>query len=70
MVGDEVGDLLDRLAADPRLGLSRDELAVAVASPLRFTGAAADQVDTVVARVAQVVDKRPHAAAYRPGAIL
>ncbi|CAA9344383.1 MAG: Adenylosuccinate lyase @ SAICAR lyase [uncultured Nocardioidaceae bacterium] len=68
--GAERNDLLDRLAADARLGLSRDELAVAVASPLRFTGAAADQVDTVVARVGQLVEKHPEAAAYRPGAIL
>ena len=68
--GAERNDLLDRLAADSRLGLSRDQLAAAVASPLHFTGAAADQVDTVVARVAQLVGKHPEAAAYRPGEIL
>ena len=49
--GAERNDLLDRLAADQRLGLSRDALAEAVASPLSFTGAASDQVDAVVASV-------------------
>jgi adenylosuccinate lyase len=68
--GAERNDLLDRLAADQRLGLSREELTAAVASPLGFTGAAVDQVDTVLIRVASVVDKHPDAAAYRPGAIL
>ena len=68
--GAERNDLLDRLAADRRLGLSREELTAAVASPLGFTGAAVDQVDAVLARVARLVDKHPDAAAYRPGAIL
>jgi adenylosuccinate lyase len=68
--GAERNDLLDRLAADPRLGLSREQIADAVRSPLGFTGAAVDQVDAVAARVAQVVQKYPEAAAYRPGEIL
>jgi adenylosuccinate lyase len=68
--GAQRNDLLDRLAADQRLGLTRDELTAAVASPLGFTGAAVDQVDAVLARVARLVDKHPDAAAYRPGAIL
>jgi adenylosuccinate lyase len=68
--GAERNDLLDRLAVDPRLGLSREEIAGAVQSPLGFTGAAVDQVDAVVARVAQVVQKHPEAAAYRPAEIL
>jgi adenylosuccinate lyase len=42
--GAQRNDLLDRLAADQRLGLTRDELTAAVASPLGFTGAAVDQV--------------------------
>jgi adenylosuccinate lyase len=68
--GAERNDLLDRLAADPRLGLSREQIADAVQSPLGFTGVAVDQVDAVAARVAQVVRKHPDAAAYRPGEIL
>ena len=63
-------DLFDRLAADPRLGLTRDEVAGAVADPLSFTGAARDQVASVVARVKAVADANPSAAAYSPGDIL
>jgi adenylosuccinate lyase len=68
--GAERNDLLDRLAADPRLGLSRDALAAAVASPLSFTGAAGDQVDAVVARIEALAAHHPGAASYAPGAIL
>ena len=63
-------DLLDRLAADPRLGLSRPALDEALADPLAFTGAATDQVDAVVRRIESVVSRHPEAAAYRPGDIL
>jgi adenylosuccinate lyase len=63
-------DLLDRLAGDARLGLSRSELAAAVADPMEFAGAARDQVDAVVRRVESVVARHPEAAAYRPGGIL
>lgn len=63
-------DLLDRLAADSRLGLSRDALSAAVADPLSFTGAAVAQVDAVVRRIEAVADRYPDAAAYSPGAIL
>ncbi|RLV47800.1 adenylosuccinate lyase [Nocardioides mangrovicus] len=63
-------DLLDRLAADPRLGLTPDQLTTLVAEPIDFTGAAVDQVDAVVRRVEQVVAADPEAAAYVPGAIL
>jgi adenylosuccinate lyase len=68
--GAERNDLLERLARDSRLGLSREQIATAVQSPLGFTGAAVDQVDAVVAQVARVVGKHPEAAAYRPGDIL
>jgi adenylosuccinate lyase len=63
-------DLLDRLAGDPRLGLTRAELAAVVDDPLAFTGAARDQVDAVVRRVESVVARHPEAAAYRPDGIL
>jgi len=66
----ESNDLLDRLAADPRLRLSRDSLAEAVAAPLSFTGAATGQVDTVVRRVEALAARHPAAAAYVPDAIL
>ena len=60
----------DRLAADPRLGLSEEQLAGLVAEPIEFTGAARDQVAAVVRRVEEVVATDPEAAAYRPGEIL
>jgi adenylosuccinate lyase len=63
-------DLLDRLADDPRLGVSREVLAAAVADPLAFTGAAAAQVRAIAQRVEIVVDAHPDAAGYRPGDIL
>ena len=63
-------DLLARLAADDRLGLSRAELEALIAEPLAFTGAAASQVRSVADRVAVLVDRFPDAASYRPGDIL
>jgi adenylosuccinate lyase len=63
-------DLLNRLAADERLGMSADQLEAAVAEPLAFTGAAVAQVREVVARVQEIAARHPEAAAYSPGAIL
>ena len=63
-------DLFDRLAADSRLGLSRAELDALVSEPLELTGAAGRQVARVVARVQELVDADPQAAAYTPGDVL
>ena len=63
-------DLLDRLAADPRLPLDRAALDAALADKQVFTGAAADQVDRVVAQVDDLVARFPDAAKYTSGAIL
>jgi len=63
-------DLFDRLAADSRLGLTRDQIDALVADPIEFTGAAVDQVRAVVAKVEALVARHPDAAAYTPGAIL
>jgi adenylosuccinate lyase len=63
-------DLFDRLAADPRLGLDRADIAGLVLEPIEFTGAARSQTQAVVRRVEQVVARHPAAAAYVPGAIL
>ncbi len=65
--GTDVNDLFDRLAADSRLGLSRDELAALLAEPLSFTGAARDQVAAVVARVDALTAGQPQ---YEPEPIL
>jgi adenylosuccinate lyase len=63
-------DLIERLAADPRLGLSAADLRSVVAEPIEFVGAARDQVAAFVAQVEAVVAADPEAAAYRPAAIL
>ncbi len=63
-------DLFDRLAADPALGLSRDEIDALIKSPMEFTGAARAQVSGVAERVAVVAAKYPDAAKYTPGVIL
>jgi adenylosuccinate lyase len=68
--GQAVNDVFDRLAADPRLGLSRDQIDALVAEPIEFTGAAVAQVQAVVALVEDVVRRHPDAAAYAPGSIL
>ncbi len=63
-------DVFARLAADPDLGLSASDLESLVAEPIAFTGAAVDQVRSVVARVEQLVEQHPAEASYTPGAIL
>ncbi len=63
-------DLIDRLAGDPRLQLSRAQLAALVAEPLDFSGAALRQVREVVRRVNLICEANPQAAAYVPAPIL
>ncbi len=63
-------DLFERLAADPRLGLSREQVAALVAEPIEFTGAARRQVEVVAERVSRIVAEHPAAAGYVPAAIL
>jgi adenylosuccinate lyase len=63
-------DLLDRLAADPRLGVTRAELDAALADPIELTGTAGQQVATLVAQIEQIAAAHPRAAAYQPGAVL
>ncbi|MDX6739671.1 adenylosuccinate lyase [Actinocorallia sp. A-T 12471] len=62
--------LLDRLADDARLPLTRADLDALMADRLSFTGAAEAQVAAVAERIAEVVKRHPAAAAYTPGAIL
>jgi adenylosuccinate lyase len=68
--GSHDNDLLDRLAADARLGLTRDQLDALIAEPMEFTGAAREQVARVADRVQAIVEAHPAAAAYSPGSIL
>ncbi|MGN6331624.1 MAG: adenylosuccinate lyase [Motilibacteraceae bacterium] len=68
--GVDRNDLFERLAADPRLGLSALDLSSLVSEPLSFTGAAVSQVQAVVRRVEEVVARHPEAASYSPEGIL
>ncbi len=68
--GSDRNDLLDRLAADERLGLTRDQLSSLVAEPIEFTGAATSQVARVVAQIAAIAQGDPVASAYQPADIL
>ncbi|WP_182546818.1 adenylosuccinate lyase [Halosaccharopolyspora lacisalsi] len=68
--GIEGNDLLDRLAADERLPLDRDQLGALLDDRLDFTGAATDQVRDLVAEVDRITTRHPEAAAYTPSDIL
>ena len=68
--GSPDNDLIDRLASDSRLGLTRDQLGALILEPMAFTGAARDQVARVVERVQVIAESHPAAAAYSPGSIL
>ena len=63
-------DLLDRLAADPRLGVTRAELEAAIAEPTELTGVAGRQVAALAEQIATIAAAHPEAAAYRPGPVL
>jgi adenylosuccinate lyase len=67
---DAASDLLDRLAADPRLGLDRETLDGLLADRLSFAGMAPQQVEAFCAEVAAIVDEHPEAARYRPEPVL
>ena len=63
-------DLLDRLAADPRLDVSRDELDAALADPIELSGTAGRQVATLVAYIEEIAAAHPDAAAYSHAPVL
>lgn len=63
-------NLAERLAADGRLGLSREEIDVVFADAKALTGAANRQVDTFLEGIKALAEASPEAAAYRPGTIL
>ncbi len=68
--GQRHNDLLERLAADGRLGLDEQDLRALVAEPIAFTGAARGQVARVGERIEVIAAQHPGAAAYSPRAIL
>ena len=68
--GRKDNDLLDRLAAEPRLGMSREALDAALADPIELTGSARHQVDVLAARVGELAKRYPAGAGYLPGDVL
>lgn len=65
-----VNDLLDRLGADERLPLSREEIQAIYDQNAGDTGMAARQVDTFCAMVKELTQRFPEGVGYQPGAIL
>ncbi len=63
-------NLVDRLAGDSRLGLSRETLETILARGDHEAGAARAQVAAFTAQVAKLTAAHPAAAAYSPGTIL
>ncbi|HSN42656.1 MAG TPA: adenylosuccinate lyase [Propionibacteriaceae bacterium] len=63
-------DLMERLASDSRLGMTREELDSLASAPLEMTGNARSQVIRLASRVGELLDANPQAAAYRPGSVL
>lgn len=68
--GTEGNDLIERLAADQRLGLDADTLHRAMGEPLSFVGDAEAQVAGFVQRVGELAARYPAAATYTGEAIL
>ena len=66
----EKNNLLDRLAEDGRLGLSREELGEILRKGDQEVGAAREQVKFFSGEVRKLEEKWPEAAAYVPGGIL
>jgi len=66
----EKNNLLDRLAEDGRLGLSREELGEILRKGDREVGAAREQVKFFSGEISKLEGKYPEAAAYKPGGIL
>ena len=63
-------DLLERLAGDERLRLTRAELEAIVADPIAFTGAAAEQAQAFARYAEELAAAFPAAASYQPDPIL
>ena len=63
-------DLLDRLGADGRLLLTREEIQEIYDANAGDTGMAAQQVDAFAAMVEELATRFPDGVGYVPGAIL
>ncbi|EMI58412.1 adenylosuccinate lyase [Rhodopirellula sallentina SM41] len=68
--GRDDNDLIERLATDERIPMNDEQLHSAIGAPIEFIGNAAQQIEKVNAKIADLVNANPEAAAYRPGNIL
>ncbi len=69
--GEESGNPLpERLAGDPRVGLSRERIDAILSAGDRFTGAAGEQVDRFAEQAEEWGRRVPDAAGVKPGKIL
>ncbi|HVN87335.1 MAG TPA: adenylosuccinate lyase [Candidatus Binatia bacterium] len=68
--GARTNDLFNRLAADPRIGLTRKQLDAAVRADGGLTGAARAQADAFVKAARAAVKSIPEAARFRPRALV
>ncbi|MFN7151787.1 MAG: lyase family protein, partial [Microthrixaceae bacterium] len=68
--GSEGNDLVERLGADPRLGLDATALGAAMGEPLSFVGNAVPQAASFVEQVGRIAERYPEAAGYRGEDIL
>ena len=68
--GDGKSGLLERIAADRRIGLGKKALQAILAENARFVGAAPHQVDAFVAEVKPLGKRFKGAAEYQPGRLL
>jgi len=68
--GIDKNDLFERLASDPDLGVTVEQLEDAIGNPIELTGNAGKQVEKFVKMTEGVLAKHKGASEYRPGQIL
>lgn len=68
--GSEGNDLIERLAADTRLGLNREQLQAAMGEPLTFIGNARSQTAAFAQAVEGIAARYPSGASYKGQEIL
>ena len=69
IVLEHANNLIEVLAADPRIPLEKADLLALISDPIEFTGAAQVQVSRVVNRIEAITAKHSDAAKYQPGSI-
>jgi adenylosuccinate lyase len=68
--GSNRNDLLDRLAGDSRIPLTKSELEALIAKPIEFAGDSQSQINSIVKEVDILRKKYPNALNYQAGTIL